>query len=153
MHHLETKIPPPVVMVIFGLIMWVITQFTTSFTIAATLQWSLVTALFLSGVFFGTAGLVSLNRAKTTINPLKPDSASSLVSSGIFSRTRKPMYIALTMALCSLVVYLASAWTFIAVIAFVFHITRFQIQPEERAMMKLFGEEFTAYKNRVRRWV
>ncbi len=153
MHRLENKIPPPAVMLLFGLVMWIISQFSPNFTIGASQQWSLIILFFLAGLIIGAAGIISFNRAQTTINPLKPNAASSLVSSGIFSRTRNPMYVALTLALCSWGVYLASAWAFIAVLGFILYITRFQIHPEERAMDNLFGEDFTAYKNRVRRWI
>ena len=36
---------------------------------------------------------------------------------------------------------------------FAIYITRFQIIPEEIAMEKLFGEEFSRYKKRTRRWI
>ncbi len=153
MYRLENKIPPPAVMVIFGLLMWLTAQFTTTFSIATSLQWSLIIITFLAGFSIGVGGIKSFNKARTTINPLKPDAASSLVSSGLFSHTRNPMYVSLTLALCSWGFFLASAWAFLGVIAFVLYITRFQIVPEERAMMKLFGDEFTEYKNRVRRWI
>jgi protein-S-isoprenylcysteine O-methyltransferase Ste14 len=153
MHRLENKIPPPAVMVIFGLLMWSIAQASPVIPIASTLQWSLIVIAFLGGIGFGVGGIRSFNKARTTINPLKPDSASSLVSTGLFNHTRNPMYVCLTLVLCSWGVFLASAWAFIGVITFILYITRFQILPEERAMMKLFGNEFTEYKNRVRRWI
>ncbi len=153
MQALENKIPPPAVMVIFGLIMWGIAQASPVIPIASTLQWSLIVITFLGGIGFGVGGIRSFNKAQTTINPLKPDSASSLVSSGLFSRTRNPMYVSLTLALCSWGFFLASTWAFIGVILFVIYITLFQILPEERAMAKLFGDEFIEYKNRVRRWI
>ena len=37
--------------------------------------------------------------------------------------------------------------------AFVLYMNRFQISPEERALATLFGEEFIAYRSRVRRWL
>ena len=33
------------------------------------------------------------------------------------------------------------------------YMNRFQIGPEERALSKLFGAEFAAYRTRVRRWL
>jgi len=38
-------------------------------------------------------------------------------------------------------------------IAFALYITRFQILPEERAMVKIFGAEYEDYRRRVRRWI
>ncbi len=153
MQALENRIPPPAVMVIFGLIMLGIAQVSPTTPLASPFQWSLILITFLAGFSIGAGGIRSFNKARTTINPLKPDSASSLVSTGLFNRTRNPMYVCLTLVLCSWGFFLASAWAFLGVIAFIIYITRFQIVPEERAMMKLFGDEFTEYKNRVRRWI
>ncbi len=36
---------------------------------------------------------------------------------------------------------------------FVLYINRFQIAPEERVMASLFGADYAAYKERVRRWI
>jgi protein-S-isoprenylcysteine O-methyltransferase Ste14 len=41
----------------------------------------------------------------------------------------------------------------ISKLIFVAYITRFQIEPEERVMMTKFGEEFSSYAARVRRWL
>ena len=40
-----------------------------------------------------------------------------------------------------------------AVPAFVGYITRFQIQPEERVLHRLFGDAYGQYTSRVRRWL
>ena len=49
----------------------------------------------------------------------------------------------------------AVAIVFVAacILAFVLYITRFQIRPEERALQRIFGEAFSAYCARVRRWL
>ena len=36
---------------------------------------------------------------------------------------------------------------------FIIFITNFQIKPEEKVMLKIFGEEFVNYKDKVRRWL
>jgi len=39
------------------------------------------------------------------------------------------------------------------VLGFCWYLTRFQIIPEEQALLAAFGEEFTRYKASVRRWL
>ena len=115
---------------------------------------SIVAALVaLIGGFFCIASVVSFRRAKTTVNPLKPETASALVSSGIYRISRNPTYVGFALFLVAWAVYLASPWALVGVIGFVLYINRFQIQPEERALVVLFAEEFERYRNSVRKWV
>lgn len=109
--------------------------------------------VFSVGFAIAIAGIVSFRLAKTTVNPLKPETATSLVSSGIFGVTRNPMYLGLLLALVAWTLYLASPVALLGPVAFWLYITRFQIIPEERAMTKLFGNDFTAYRAKVRRWI
>ena len=37
--------------------------------------------------------------------------------------------------------------------AFVAYLTRYQIKPEERALLAKFGSEYSQYMSRVRRWL
>jgi len=48
---------------------------------------------------------------------------------------------------------LGSNLTMFGVLGFVLFITRYQILPEERAMIALFGDEFKEYSKSVRRWL
>ena len=97
--------------------------------------------------------MASFRRARTTVNPLKPESASALVISGIYRHTRNPMYLGFAIILLGWCVLLGSAWAVLGVAGFVLYIGRFQIRPEERALRELFGAEFDAFCSRVRRWV
>jgi len=110
-------------------------------------------AVALIGVFFCIAGVISFRRAKTTVNPLKPETATSLVTSGIYQVSRNPMYVGFALLLAAWAVYLASPWTTIGVLGFVLYINRFQIVPEERALSTLFSIEFESYKSKIRRWL
>jgi protein-S-isoprenylcysteine O-methyltransferase Ste14 len=38
---------------------------------------------------------VAFRRAKTTVNPLHPEKASALVTTGLYRITRNPMYVGL----------------------------------------------------------
>jgi protein-S-isoprenylcysteine O-methyltransferase Ste14 len=153
MINLENKVPPPLVAVIFGAAMWGASNYLSHIEVNA--SWRIITAVAvgLIGGFFCVAGVVSFRRAKTTVNPLKPETASSLVSTGIYQVSRNPMYVGFALFLVAWAVYLSSPWTLIGVIGFVLYINRFQIAPEERALAALFGVEFEQYKQSVARWV
>ncbi|WP_422879670.1 methyltransferase family protein [Noviherbaspirillum cavernae] len=97
--------------------------------------------------------MVSFRRASTTVNPVSPGAATSLVSAGIYAFTRNPMYLGFLLGLSGWAVYLSNAAAFLALPFFVLYLNRFQIAPEERALQTLFGGEFSAYRGRVRRWI
>ncbi len=107
----------------------------------------------LLGALISILGVVAFKRARTTVNPMKPESSSSLVVAGIYRLTRNPMYLGFLLILLGWAAYLSNALSVLAIPAFVLYMTVFQIRPEERALDSLFGPEFAAYKARVRRWI
>ncbi|MDH1011872.1 isoprenylcysteine carboxylmethyltransferase family protein [Pseudomonas nicosulfuronedens] len=149
MDWLEHRIPPPLVAIITGLLMWLAVR---PITEPGSRLW-LALLVALAGVAVCLAGVASFRRARTTVNPLKPESASSLVVVGIYRHTRNPMYLGFAIVLLGWCVFLGSALAVLGVAVFVLYIGRFQIRPEERALRDLFGAEFDAFCGRVRRWV
>ena len=148
---MNTKIPPPIVTATFGLIIYFSKSFSPVYSFDNSNIISVIFLLFGLGIF--SAAVQSFKKHKTTINPLSPDKASSLVNSGIFSYSRNPMYLGMLLILLSVSFkFNISGGLFISFL-FKIYITRFQIIPEEKAMAKLFGEEFITYKNQTRRWV
>lgn len=105
------------------------------------------------GAAIDLAGLAAFRAARTTINPLRPEKASSLVRSGIYRYTRNPMYLGMLVLLLAWSAYLAHPAAFAMLPLFVLYLNRFQIAPEERALAKRFGAEFDDYRRRVRRWL
>ena len=148
---MNTKIPPPIVTATFGLIIYFSKSFSPVYSFENSNMISVIFLLFGLGIF--SAAVQSFKKHKTTINPLSPDKASSLVNSGIFSYSRNPMYLGMLLILLAVSFkFNISGGLFISFL-FKIYITRFQIIPEEKAMAKLFGEEFISYKNQTRRWV
>ncbi len=84
---------------------------------------------------------------------MKPQSATSLVSSGVYRQTRNPMYVGLLLVVVAWAVLLSAPWTLLGPLCFVAYIGRYQIAPEERVLAGLFGSEYAAYQARVRRWL
>lgn len=153
MKSLELKIPPPAVAALIVAAMWGISLITPLLDVPLFTRVSAAIVLALTGGGFSLAGVISFRRAKTTVNPMKPETATSLVSSGIYSVTRNPMYVGLLLVLLAWAIYLSSAWALLGPVGFVLYISRFQIAPEERVLSTLFGSEYTAYQSKVRRWL
>jgi len=84
---------------------------------------------------------------------MKPQSSSVLVVSGVYKLTRNPMYLGFLLVLLGWAVFLSNVLAFLLLQAFIAYMNRFQIEPEERALASLFGQDFADYKSRVRRWL
>jgi len=121
------------------------------------LDWPWARALGIAVACVGLALNVSPKfafiRARTTVNPLRPDAASQLVTSGPYRFTRNPMYVGHALILIGWVIALAHPFAFAVVPAFVVWIDRLQIPPEEAALTARFPQEFAEYARRVRRWL
>jgi protein-S-isoprenylcysteine O-methyltransferase Ste14 len=63
------------------------------------------------------------------------------------------MYLGMAITLVGWAGYLASWLALLGVPLFVLYINRFQVAPEERVMASLFGADYAAYKEKVRRWI
>ena len=152
MKSLEHKIPPPIVGLLTAAAMWAI-AWNSAAALAVPDPLFAASVVALIGVAFDIAGIVSFHRAKTTVNPLRPEKATSLVSSGVYRLTRNPMYVGMLLLLMAWAIYLNSPWALLGPLAFVLYMNRFQIGPEEQALEALFGDDFLDYKRRVRRWL
>jgi len=115
---------------------------------------SVVLALLLVvGVFFDLSGLLAFRRANTTVNPMKPNNSSTLVNTGVYRVTRNPMYVGLVFILTGWCIFLNSPLAMVGVAGFMLYIHTFQILPEERILITIFGDEYKEYQSRVRRWL
>ncbi len=150
---LELKIPPVAVALITAACMWLAARAVPGIAVPFPGHVVLSGMVAVLGGFIALAGVVAFSRAGTTVNPMKPGSSSALVEAGIYSVTRNPMYLGLLLLLLAWAIYLAHVLTLLFLPGFVWYMSRFQIEPEERALTSLFGPEFTAYAARVRRWL
>jgi len=153
MPSLDHKIPPPVVGVLVAAAMWGVSAMGPQFSIAPEARYAAVAVLVAAGVAFDILGLVAFRASRTSINPLRPERASALVTRGVYRVTRNPMYVGMGFLLLAWAVYLCALLSFAGPVLYVLYITRFQIQPEERVLTGIFGAEYASYAARVRRWL
>lgn len=150
---LELKVPPLAVVLLLALAMWWLAPLGPTLGWPDTARRVMAIALAVVGAGFDMSGLVSFLRRHTTTNPLRPTHTSALVTSGVYRLTRNPMYLGMLCFLCAWAVWLGALWPWLGPVVFVAYITRFQIRPEERVLATLFGQTYTDYNQRVRRWL
>jgi len=150
---MKTKIPPPIVLLIFVLLMWSVARFVNAWQFTMPAQFTISLILLSLGFLVTIAAVVGFRGAATTVNPLAPEKATSLVTSGVFRFSRNPMYLGMLLVLLAWFLYLGSLLNLTLVFFFVLFMVRFQIEPEEQAMQKLFGTAYTDYQSHVRRWL
>jgi protein-S-isoprenylcysteine O-methyltransferase Ste14 len=124
MPSLELKVPPVAVMLLVALLMWLISLMTPVIELSLFARVLIAATFATAGIIVALAGVVSFMQANTTVNPTTPNSASSLVDSGIYRFTRNPMHLGLLSILIGWAVFIASPLTLIGALVFVVYIPK-----------------------------
>ena len=86
-------IPPPLVVALFGYAMWLLAGRLPFGQFAFAGQRPLAALVALAGLGLMALAAWTMWRARTTVNPLRPERAAHLVTSGVFARSRNPIYL------------------------------------------------------------
>lgn len=110
------------------------------------------------GWAFGVLGFAliawSIERLISHGTTVMPDKTSTvLVTTGPYWRYRNPIYLGEVLLLLSAAELTKNVWFVVSATAFAILVTVLQIIPEERHLQARFGEAYTAYKARSRRWI
>lgn len=153
MKNIENRIPPPVLTVLLAAAMGGVVRMAPMPVF--NFGWRLAGAAGFGAVAlgFGSSGIRAFLHARTTINPVQIQEASRLVTTGIFSMSRNPMYVGLVALLAGWACWLGSPALLLGPLLLAVFLTRFQIMPEERVLLVKFGPEYADYRRRVRRWL
>ena len=151
MKSLENKIPPLIIVVFFLALIFLLKNFLEVFTFSYQVYISFFFLCLAASLCL--TSIIKFRKHKTTLNPLMPEESTALVTTGIFKFSRNPMYLSLLNLLIAFSIYLGSFLALIIIPLFVVYINLFQIKPEEKAMLKLYGKEFENYCSNVRRWI
>jgi len=153
MRWLETKIPPPVVMVLLGIAAFGVARPLPALSFELPLRALVAISLTFAGLAVNVLPKLAFQRVGTTVNPLRPAVCTHLVTSGIYRYTRNPMYLGRAVILLGWALYLHNAAALMAIPAFMLYITRFQIQPEERHLSARFPDAYAAFCKQASRWL
>lgn len=106
---------------------------------------------FLGGFGLNLWAVLEFRRMETTALPW--GQPSQLVLRGPYQFTRNPMYLGLTLAYVGLAITVGSIWALLLLPAVVTVIVYGVIRREESHLSWRFGDDYEAYKDRVRRWL
>ena len=151
---MHLKIPPPIVALISILLIFLSKDYILILYLHPHLQNTLSLLFLIIGFVIIFLATKEFKKSETTVNPMKPETSTKLVTSGIFKYTRNPMYLGLASILLASCFYFSSLLGIIIYVPlFIFYITVFQIIPEEESMKSLFNDEYSDYCSKVRRWL
>lgn len=150
---LKLKIPPPIYMLIMAGLMWLLNHFLPMANLISA-PWNQIGILImLMAIFTDGLSLIQFFRVHTSINPIHPEKAKTLVTTGMYRLTRNPMYLGLLLLLIGLAIFLGSLSPFIVLPIFIVTLTVQQIIPEEQVLEQKFGNKYRDYKKSVNRWL
>ena len=148
---MKTKIPPPLVTLIFGSLIFLTKNIFPE--IKVTNNIALGSLFILFGILIASLSIGLFRKYRTTITPINPKSATKLITSGIYKFSRNPMYLGLLLVLSGISIIQNPIGGSLFVPSFILYLNHFQIIPEESAMLDLFKDDFLKYKENVRRWI
>ena len=149
---LEKKIPPVVLLLIHVVFIFALARLPGPRFPGAVVD--VLSVVFMAGALLVI--LLSLRQFKsvsTTVNPLNPEKASTLVVNGIYRISRNPMYLAMLLILLSIMCWTHSFLALVAIPSFIVVMNKLQIEAEEVALESLFGADYRDYCDQVRRWI
>ena len=151
---MHLRISPHIVALIGILLIFLSKDYILILYLHPHLQNTLALIFLIIGFVIIFSATKEFKKSDTTVNPMKPETSTSLVTSGIFKYTRNPMYLGLTSILLASCFYFSSLLGIIVYVPlFILYITVFQIIPEEETMKGLFNDEYFDYCSKVRRWI
>lgn len=151
---MHLRIPPPIVALIGILLIFLSKDYILILYLHPYLQNTLSILFLVIGFVIILSATKEFKKSNTTVNPMKPETSTSLVTSCIFKYTRNPMYLGLSSILLASCFYFSSLLGIIVYVPFfILYITVFQIIPEEEVMKSLFNDEYLDYCSKVRRWI
>lgn len=153
MARLEMKIPPLYLLAVLTILEVWLGRIWEKPVLPDTFHQWLGLSLFVFASFILITSTVQFLRVKTSVLPHASAETTQLVQSGLYRYSRNPMYVAFVALLAAISLYFSILAGAILVPGLALFLDRFQIQPEERRLLLLFGSDFERYRSATRRWL
>jgi protein-S-isoprenylcysteine O-methyltransferase Ste14 len=150
---MNLKVPPLLLAAIFAGAMAGLARLVPAAGFALPARVAVAAGIGILGLAIVSAAVISFRTHGTTVNPMTPAASTAVVTGGVFRFSRNPMYLGMLVALAGWAAYLANVTAFLLLPVFVIYLNRFQIRPEEQALLARFGPPYSQYMAAVRRWI
>ncbi|NOC84034.1 isoprenylcysteine carboxylmethyltransferase family protein [Ruegeria sp. HKCCD6428] len=143
---------PPVWLIAFAALAWLQGKYLKfSLSLEGGLTDLLSGLLIGGGILIAVLAVVEFRRHKTTVVP--HETPSSMVQSGIYKRSRNPIYVGDVLILAGLILRFDAVLSLVLVPVFVWVLERRFILPEEDRLRRTFRADFARYERKTRRWI
>ena len=149
--HADVKIHPPVLTVIHIAIAYVAKWSIPIHFVVPNILRNIGFSFVIIGFLLGVGAFLEFRKAHTTILP--HGSVSSIVTSGVYRFSRNPIYLGFLLMVIGLPLNSGTYWSILIALLFIASMNRLVIEREEAYLEKKFGDVYTSYKSRVRRWL
>ncbi len=103
------------------------------------------------GIVLAIMAVVEFRRHRTTVIP--HETPSAMVQSGIYKRSRNPIYVGDVLILTGLILRFDAVLSLVLIPIFVWLLERRFIIPEEDRLRRTFRADFARYERKTRRWI
>ncbi len=149
MHRIDL---PPVWLVGFAALAWVQARVLPfGLSLGSGLTGLLSGLLIGGGIVLALLAVVEFRRHQTTVMP--HETPSTMVQSGIYKRSRNPIYLGDVLILAGLILRFDAVLSLVLIPIFVWVLERRFILPEEDRLRRTFRADFARYERSTRRWI
>lgn len=150
-HGPGVKIPPPLIFLFFGYLGYLLETYMFEAPKLIKMPWPFGGACILLGLLVVVYAKLLFIRHKTKIEPWRP--TTTIVQTGIFAYSRNPIYLAFCLMTFGVGLVLGRYFIIASIVPALFFVRYYVIKKEEAYLEKRFGDDYLAYKNKVRRWL
>ena len=153
--HAKVRVFPPaipLITILLGVALKYAIPIDTGFAPEAIVRYSLGGLIVVGAILgLGWRSVRLLRASGQSENPWKP--TTEIIQRGPFRITRNPMYLQMILVCVGFSIILWNVWIFLLIPVCICMLQRLVILPEEAYLERKFGEQYLAYKRRVRRWI
>lgn len=107
--------------------------------------------IFIIGMIILVLGFKMFTTDKQSPSVHEPTSA--VYQSGVYAYSRNPIYLGVMLWVIAGALFFDKVWIMIMVLPLILIMNKIVIEKEEAYLQEKFGDDYSAYKNKVRRWI